>query len=89
MSPHAPNRFISFPIQVLMTKVLRINVVDLKGAMMNMGRQVRAQEEAVMIDIVGSTVDMCEESDILFLTVLLNVQKVTRHDIEVRSVEVY
>lgn len=72
-----------------MTKMLRINVVDLKGAMMNMGRRVRAQEEAVMIDIVGSTVDMCEESDILFLTVLLNVQKVTRHDIEVRSVEVY
>ena len=89
MSPHAPNRFVSFPIQVLMTKVLRINVVDLKGAMMNMGGWVRAQEEAVMINVVCSTVDMCEESDILFLTVLLHVQEITRHDIEVRSVEVY
>ena len=43
----------------------------------------------MMIDIVCSTVDMCEESDVLFLTVLLNVQKIARHDIEVCSVKVY
>lgn len=86
MTSHSPNTLVALLCKPLMPYLLCIKVVDLKRAVMNMRGLICRHEEGMMINIVGSAIDVCEYSHDFPLPLGQYVQKVSRYDIEVARV---
>lgn len=92
MSSYAPHALISTLGKPLMAQQLRIEIMHLKRAMMHMTYRIRSHEESVMIHIIKPTINMRKERYILLalrsvLLFRINIQPVTRHEIEIFRVE--
>lgn len=65
-----------------MSQFLCIEVMDLEGTMVNVGRSICTYEETVVVDVVIAAIDMRKECDILFLAFPFHVKEISRHNIE-------
>jgi hypothetical protein len=62
--------------------------VDFKGAVVHVGSGVAADEEAVVVDVFGTEVDVGEEGDVGALVVFFfDVEEVAGDEVEVGCVE--
>lgn len=87
MSSHAPNGFVSSFSQPFVAELLCVEIMNFKGAVVNMGRGVCTHKESVVVYQVLSPINMCENSDILLLSFTLDIEKVGWYNIEIPSVE--
>ena len=60
MSSNSPDWLVPLALQPLMAQSLRIKVMDLKGAVVHVRGWVRAHEKRVVVDELGTAVDVCE-----------------------------
>lgn len=84
VSPDAPNRRVPLTLQPLMAKALRVKVMDLETAVVNMGRGVRRQENSMVISIRLAEVNVREDGDMLprALGPMVDIQDIRRHNVE-------
>jgi len=90
MPANTPHTLIPFLREPLMTEILRVKVVDFETGVVDVRGWVRRHEESVMVNIVLSAVDVCEDGDIACLLVarrwIGDVEEVRRREIEIARV---
>lgn len=64
MSAHPPAKLVTLLFKPLMSKELGIEIVYLKGAMVDMDGRLLLTEEGMMVDVILTTVEMEEAGDI-------------------------
>ena len=67
----APDGLVPFAREPLVAEVLRVEVVDLEGAVVHVCGRVCVQEEAVVVHVLGPAVDVGEEGDVFSCILLL------------------
>lgn len=88
MSAHAPDGLIALPGQPLMSQVLGVIVMDLKGAMVHMRvTWADAEKERVVVRVLLAQVQVHKCSHIRSVTVMFHVKQISGNDIEIRGVE--
>ena len=88
VSANAPHRLIILVGKPLVSKFLRVEVMNLERAMMDMRCCIPAHEEAVVVDVIGAAINVSEKRDVLLLAIFLQVEEVCRHNVEVGGIEV-
>lgn len=74
VTPNAPDRLVAFLRQPLVSQVLGIIIMNLEGAVMNVGRwRVCTQEEAVVIRRRRAEIEVRKRGHHMFLTVFHDV----------------
>lgn len=61
--------------------------MNLERAMMDMRSRIGADEEAVVVYIIATTINMSEKRDVLLLVIFSDVEEVSWHNVEVCGVE--
>lgn len=87
MPSHTPDALIILVGQPLMAQLLGVEVVDLERTVVHVCGGVAAHKEAVVVDKVGSAVDVREHRHVDGLSVLIDVQEIGGNDVEVGRVE--
>lgn len=73
-----------------MPKLLRIEIVHLKRAVMDVRCWIGRHEEGVMVNVVLPSIDMSENGDILILSVFArDMEIIRRHEVEVLGVPLH
>lgn len=88
VSANAPHRLIILVGKPLVSEFLRVEVMNLERAMMDMRCCILAHEEAVVVHVIGAAINVSEKRDVLLLAILLQVEEVCRHNVEVGGVEI-
>jgi hypothetical protein len=72
----------------MVAQVLCVEIMHLERRVVHMRRRVGAHEEAVVVDVLLSTIDVCEHSnDAPLAGFSIDIEKVTWHHVEMRRVE--
>lgn len=88
VASNAPDRLVTLVSQPLVSQMLSIIIVDLERAVVDVSsRRVGTQEEAMVIRVRHAKVEVRKHANDVFLTIHSYVQKISRHDVEVRGVE--
>ena len=87
VSANAPHRLIILVGKPLVTKFLGVKVMNLKRAMVDMRCCILAHEEAVVVHIIGTAIDVSKKRHVLLLAILLQVEEVSWNNVEVCGVE--
>lgn len=88
MPSHTPHRLVSLPCEPIVPQLLGIEVVNFKGAVVNMRSLVRAHEEGMVVNGVASLVDVGKHCDVDFLAVFFHVEEIARDEVEIPGIEV-
>ena len=88
MATHAPHRLVALLSEPLMAQLLSVKVMHFKGAMVHMDPLgIHAHENRVVIRMSFSKIKMGEHGHDNLVAIFLNIEQVTRHDVEVGRVE--
>ena len=71
-----------------MTQFLRVKIMNLKGAVVNMVGWIGADEKAMMVHVILATIYMSEKGHLLLLAAFTHVQKVAGYYVEGLGIEV-
>lgn len=82
MPPNAPHTPVPLLREPLVPHVLRVVVVDLKGAVVNVRGFAGRHEEGVVVDVGLASVNVREDADQFLFTIGRNVEEVCWYDVE-------
>src|SRR5277367_2568990 len=84
MSSNTPSQLVSLLLKPLMSKKLRIEIVDFKRAMMDMYRRLLLNEKTMMINKVFSPIEMEKPS---YIPPVRSIQYVRRLEREIMAIK--
>lgn len=88
VASNSPDRLVTLVSQPLVSQMLSIIIVDLERAVVDVSSlRVGTQEEAMVIRVRHAKVEVRKHAHDVLLTIHAYVQKISRHDVEMRGVK--